>query len=310
MYADETLEGEARATAGGYHDALCKLENAFMTGFWADVLCHVNAATLLLQKPQLTLNEAVNVYRTLLRRINRINDRFDHYETAAMMLCGTKEYQRRRQAAATRHNTQREPLDYGNASSAVMTARQRFRVDGFVCVMDHLMTFLRDRLAAYEELADNWGFLQRLRKSSDDALTEAGSNLVTRYPDDFSDKLPGELVDFRHFVAAAEDGSSRKQEKGVEQYMYDLLLDHDLADSFPNINNLLVIYLCMMVSNAGCERSFSKLKRVKADNRSSMNQERLVSLARMSLESDILRTVDFSDIVKEFASQKARRVPL
>jgi hypothetical protein len=71
----------------------------------------------------------------------------------------------------------------------------------------------------------------------------------------------------------------------------------------------LRIYLVMMVTNCSSERSFSKMEIIKNRLQTSMTNERLSNLAIMSIESDILRELDFSTLVEEFAAQKARRVP-
>jgi len=47
-----------------------------------------------------------------------------------------------------------------------------------------------------------------------------------------------------------------------------------------------------LVTNCSAERSFSKLKIIENRLRTSMTQERLVNLAIMSIESDILREID------------------
>jgi hypothetical protein len=39
-----------------------------------------------------------------------------------------------------------------------------------------------------------------------------------------------------------------------------------------------------------------------------MTQERLVNLAIMSIESDILQDIEVQDIISDFASSKSRRV--
>jgi len=39
-----------------------------------------------------------------------------------------------------------------------------------------------------------------------------------------------------------------------------------------------------------------------------MTQERLVNLAIMSIESDILREIDFTTIITDFAAAKSRKV--
>ena len=56
-----------------------------------------------------------------------------------------------------------------------------------------------------------------------------------------------------------------------------------------------------MVTNCSAERSFSKLKLIENRLRTSMTQGRLVNLAIMSSESDILREIDFTAIISDFA---------
>ena len=63
-----------------------------------------------------------------------------------------------------------------------------------------------------------------------------------------------------------------------------------------------------MVTNCSAERSFSKLKLIENPLRTSMTQGRLVNLAIMSIESDILREIDFTAIISDFAVAKSRKV--
>ena len=58
------------------------------------------------------------------------------------------------------------------------------------------------------------------------------------------------------------------------------------------------------------ERSFLKLGKVKGDLRSSMGQERLSMLTLMSIEHELLRSLDFTDTVEEFALAKARKTAI
>ena len=83
-----------------------------------------------------------------------------------------------------------------------------------------------------------------------------------------------------------------------------------LSHTFPNVEIGLRIYLCMMVSNASSERRFSKLGIVKGELRSSMGQERLSMLALMSIEHELLRSLDFTDTIEEFALAKARKTAI
>ena len=75
-----------------------------------------------------------------------------------------------------------------------------------------------------------------------------------------------------------------------------------MQDTFPNVAIALRMYLVLMVTNCNAERSFSKLKLIENRLRTSMTQERLVNLAIISIESDILREIDFTAIITDFAA--------
>jgi len=58
-----------------------------------------------------------------------------------------------------------------------------------------------------------------------------------------------------------------------------------LKKSFPNIFNLLIIYLTSPLANVTAERAFSGLRRIKTYLRSTMDQNRLSSLAILNIEN-------------------------
>jgi len=80
--------------------------------------------------------------------------------------------------------------------------------------------------------------------------------------------------------------------------------------TFSNIDIILRMYLCLMCSNCSGGRSFSKLKQIKNELRSSMSQQRLNHLLLMSIESELLRKQNFDKLILEFACEKARKILL
>ena len=61
------------------------------------------------------------------------------------------------------------------------------------------------------------------------------------------------------------------------------------------------------MTTASAERSFSELKMIKTYLRNSMGQERLRSLAILSIEHSKARNLNFDDFINTFAEQKARK---
>jgi len=94
----------------------------------------------------------------------------------------------------------------------------------------------------------------------------------------------------------------------LSYFLCKLIIDKGMQDTFPNVAITLRMYLALTVTNCSVERSFSKLTLIESRLRTSMTQGRLVNLAIMSIESDILREIDFADIINDFAAAKPRKV--
>jgi hypothetical protein len=74
---------------------------------------------------------------------------------------------------------------------------------------------------------------------------------------------------------------------------------------YPSIDSILCIMLTMPVTSATAERSFSVLRRLKTYVRSTMNNDRLSSLALMHIHRDF--SVDLNRVKEKFVSAKTRR---
>ena len=131
---------------------------------------------------------------------------------------------------------------------------------------------------------------------------DKAKNLDSSYPDDLEDALVTKLIQFAAFVRNQKLLTDTLKES-AELAMYKLLTSLNLSQTFPNVE----IGLHMMVSNASGERSFSKLGIVKGELRSSMEQERLSMLTLMSIEHQLLRSLDFTNTIEEYALAKARK---
>ena len=65
-----------------------------------------------------------------------------------------------------------------------------------------------------------------------------------------------------------------------------------------------------MVTNCSGEHSFSKLKRIKNELRSTMHQERLNLLTLMSLEHEVLHETELRQLIDKFAKDKSQKIPI
>jgi len=80
------------------------------------------------------------------------------------------------------------------------------------------------------------------------------------------------------------------------------VFNNGLQELLPNLAVALRILLTVPVTVASGGRSFSRLKLIKTFLRSMMSQDRLVGLAILSIENDVVQTVDFADLLPQFAS--------
>lgn len=85
------------------------------------------------------------------------------------------------------------------------------------------------------------------------------------------------------------------------------LMPDQLDDTFPNLCISLWVLLTLPVSVDAGERSFSKLKLRKTYLRSTTSLERLVGLAMLSIELDLLEKIDIEDVIKKVCWFKIKK---
>ncbi|XP_023732309.1 uncharacterized protein LOC111880141 [Lactuca sativa] len=78
-------------------------------------------------------------------------------------------------------------------------------------------------------------------------------------------------------------------------------------DYFPNASIAYRILLTIPVMEASAERSFCKLKLLKSYIRSTMSQERFSGLAMISMENEILESIDYEELSNQFSIKNAMR---
>lgn len=102
-----------------------------------------------------------------------------------------------------------------------------------------------------------------------------------------------------------EDVHIRKNLHAID--IFNLIKKKNMENLVPNMVIAYRIMLSTPVSVASGERSFSELKIIKNYLRNAMNQERLNSLGIISIESDVAKSINYNDIIEDFASSKARK---
>ena len=216
-------------------------------------------------------------------------------------MSGTSEYAQSYNRAR-RRSVRQTPLDYGQTPEVQLSPSDRFRTQSFLPVIDQLDQSLTQHIAAYDAVSRRFGFLGKLTAAE---IQSAATDLVATYSDDLEDCLGNELVQFAELSNVVEDEG---KDLGAAHLLYTTLVDKRLQSTFPNVEIALRMYLVLMSTNCTSERTFSKMKLIKNRLRATMTSERLSDLALLSIESDVLREIQFDDILNDFATRKARKV--
>lgn len=201
-------------------------------------------------------------------------------------------------------------IDCIQALEVELTPSDKFRIQSYLPVIDQFESSLQQRLEAYKLVDTRFGFLNKLDTFTNEEIIKAAQNLEEIYKNDIEDQLGNELIQFKAFYREFQKDYENEKVISQERWLYKLLLEKNVKDCFPNIEVTLRMYLSLMVTNSSGERSFSKLKLIKNRLRTSMLEDRLNVLALLSIENDILRQLNYDDIINSFINMKCRRKPI
>ena len=87
----------------------------------------------------------------------------------------------------------------------------------------------------------------------------------------------------------------------------------DFSRVYPNLYRLIKISATVPVTSSQCERTHSKVVRVKNAMRSSMSDDRLEHMVMLNVEQDIVNTLGLSSLVDAFKladPNNSRRIKL
>lgn len=115
------------------------------------------------------------------------------------------------------------------------------------------------------------------------------------------DSMESEIVVLRNMF------KNTNSEKSINLDMLRSKIDKNI---YPNIYKLLQVAISLPISSAGCERSFSAMRRIKTWLRSTMNQDRFSSLAILNIENEVVKNYISTEEILNIFCKKNRKILL
>ena len=151
------------------------------------------------------------------------------------------------------------------SKDTLLDPSSRFEVDSYFPIIDQIHSSMKTRIEAYDRLQRKFSFLMELNTMSDRKIEASAKMLLQYYPDDLEESLPEEMI---HFSTLIKQHHFNSECKEIQKFRF--INENEFMNAFPNVCVVFRLYLCVMISNCSGERSFSVLKRVKNQLRSSM----------------------------------------
>ncbi|KAF7653501.1 hypothetical protein LDENG_00082200 [Lucifuga dentata] len=252
-------------------------------------LSHVDQLTFIFR--------SVKLLESLRSFVGSLRDQFSAFEDTARTPSTTQSYQHDLTPARKRKSFSDESTE----NEVLLSGSEKYKVETFNVIIDRLISCLTKRTDAYRDITGLFGILFDMECDAQEVCSWT-TTLISTYPEDLTNELADELIQLRHFVS-----SDDRPNFTDPCQLLQILLKNGLQTTFRNVFVTLRIFLTLPVTNCEEERSFSQMKRVKKELRTTMGQNRLTALSLMAIEYELVREMDFEDIIEAFATSKSRK---
>ena len=190
----------------------------------------------------------------------------------------------------------------GKSEDTSLDLSNRFEVDSYFPIIDYILSSMKTRIEAmtiFKKIFFYDGIKHHVLTAK---LKQVQKRLLQYYPDELEESLPEEMI---HFSTLIKQHHFNNECKKIQMFRF--INENEFMHAFPNVSVVFRLYLCLIISDCSGERSFSVRKRVKSQLRSSMGKKRLISLALLCIENELLEKIDTDDIIKSFALSKSKK---
>ncbi|KAL7585947.1 uncharacterized protein LOC111882578 [Lactuca sativa] len=272
------------------------------TVMWHEVLNHVNIVSKKLQSKDMHLDNAIT-------DINKLIGYFKDYRETGFL----KVIDEAKDIAIEmdidpifpqkRLIERRKRFDEISSREEVsFTPEENFIVNYFLYIVDQAISSPETRFEQFKEYEKVFGFLfpHNLKGIEDKDLKSSCHRLEKAL--EFQERSDTDVEELYTELKLFETLETNEFNNPIDVLKFLKELDY-----FPNASIAYRILLTIPVTVASAERSFSKLKLLKSYLRSTMSQERLSGLAMISIENEILESIDYEELLNQFAIKNAMR---
>ena len=303
------LSPEAKVTVDGLHDYFNSFPAVIMSAIWIKVLLAIDRRNKVLQARKATIDVEVKNLDSLIDDLKLIRNSWRDILTESKRVAESMDIspsfpEKRRRKRRRFFDEPENKVIQPSTSSDETPEEIEFRQTVFYNLIDKVITGITERFTAARDINILFSFLWSYPHIDSTELKSSAQKFVSFYNTDVSEELIEECLLLKS-VHSANFSEPLYSPLNLLNKIHELKLENLL----PNICISLRIFCTLSVSVAEAERSFSKLNIVKNYLRSTMAQDRLQNLALLSIENELARRVNYKDVIRHFASIKARRIP-
>jgi len=301
---NEVTDTEIKSRIIGVSAQMTSFEYLFGTLLGECILRNIDNLSKTLQNPEMSAAEAQDIVKLTTSTLQsiRTTEMFDQFwqkviqYTSGEINVGSPKLPRKRKAP------RRLEVGCGEPSFA-QGPKDLYRRHYFEA-LDLALEAIRDRF-------DQNGY--KTYKNLQDVLLKAARGLpydqelkavLDFYGDDFEQSQLG--TQLQHLTTHFKDmGASQKSVSFKDVYEYLKSFSKCQRSFYSQVVVLVTLILVMPATNAGSERSFSALRRIKSYLRSTMSQTRLNSLMVLHVHKELTDQLDLIEVANEFVSNKS-----
>ena len=268
-------------------------------------------ASLYLQSGKIDLLTAIRLIETAESQLEKLRGEFSKVLALAKTFCVDHELE---QDFASKRTKKKKRLP-GELSNDEIEEDliSRYRRETFVYAIVTAIMSIRDRFSSHKAILADFALLDPERFPDINSSNSFPQDAFARNYGFDEGKLKAEYISFTEIYPKlrkpkddrpfSETSPGPSDDINRENFIAVLkvLSTFNLQSAFTELYTVCKILVTLPNGSTKCERTFSKLKFVKNNLRSTMGQKRLNSLMLINVERDLTKVLDYEQVINSFA---------